>query len=112
MYRTQLIEACAEYDDELMEAYLDDEEIPHERIAASLHGPASTPRSTPVLCGSSFKNKGVQPLLDAIVEYLPSPLDVPPVIGHRPPEGRGRGRPRPSAPPTTAAPSPRSPSRS
>ena len=76
-HRTHLIEACADYDDELMEAYLDEEEIPHERIAKSLHRATLDIKVTPVLCGSSFKNKGVQPLLDAIVELLPSPLEVP-----------------------------------
>jgi elongation factor G len=80
-HRTHLIEACADYDDELMEAYLNDEEIPHERIAKSLHRATLDTKVTPVLCGSSFKNKGVQPLLDAIVELLPSPLEVPPVKG-------------------------------
>jgi elongation factor G len=80
-YRTQLIEACADYDDDLMEAYLAEEEIPHERIAASLHRACLDTKVTPVLCGSSFKNKGVQPLLDAVVELLPSPLEVPPVTG-------------------------------
>src|ERR1700746_86108 len=57
-YRTQLIEACADYDDELMEAYLGEEEIPHERIAASLNRACLETKVTPVLCGSSFKNKG------------------------------------------------------
>jgi elongation factor G len=80
-HRTHLIEACADYDDELMEAYLNDEEIPHERIASSLHWATLDIKVTPVLCGSSFKNKGVQPLLDAIVELLPSPLEVPPLTG-------------------------------
>src|SRR6266511_4789540 len=75
--RTHLIEACADYDDELLEAYLGDEEIPHERIAKSLHRATIDIKVTPVLCGSSFKNKGVQPLLDAIVELLPSPREVP-----------------------------------
>jgi elongation factor G len=83
-YRTQLIEACADYDDELMEAYLAEEEIPHARIASSLHRACLDTKVTPVLCGSSFKNKGVQPLLDAIVELLPSPLEVPPVTGVEP----------------------------
>jgi elongation factor G len=64
-----------------MEAYLNEEEIPHERIARSLHRATLDIKVTPVLCGSSFKNKGVQPLLDAIVELLPSPLEVPPVKG-------------------------------
>jgi elongation factor G len=83
--RTHLIEACADYDDELMEAYLNEEEIPHERIAKSLHRATLDIKVTPVLCGSSFKNKGVQPLLDAIVELLPSPLEVPPMHGLEPP---------------------------
>jgi len=89
--RTHLIEACAEYDDELMEAYLNDEEIPHERIARSLHRATLDIKVTPVLCGSSFKNKGVQPLLDAIVELLPSPLEVPPVEGVEPASKKGGG---------------------
>jgi len=88
-YRTQLIEACADYDDELMEAYLAEEEIPHERIAKSLHRACLDTKVTPVLCGTSFKNKGVQPLLDAIVELLPSPLEVPPVTGVVP-AGKGQ----------------------
>jgi elongation factor G len=91
-YRTQLIEACADYDDELMEAYLGEEEIPHERIAKSLHRACLDTKVTPVLCGSSFKNKGVQPLLDAVVELLPSPLEVPPVTGLVP-AGKGESEP-------------------
>jgi elongation factor G len=92
-HRTHLIEACADYDDELMEAYLNDEEIPHERIAKSLHRATLDIKATPVLCGSSFKNKGVQPLLDAIVELLPSPLEVPPVKGVEPPKKGENGGP-------------------
>ena len=80
----KLIEACADYDDELMELYLNEEEIPHERIAKSLHRATLDIKVTPVFCGSSFKNKGVQPLLDAIVELLPSPLEVPPMMGLEP----------------------------
>ncbi len=79
--RTHLIEACADYDDELMEMYLDEQEIPHERIAKSLHRATLDLKVTPVLCGSAFKNKGVQPLLDEIVELLPSPLEAPPMTG-------------------------------
>jgi elongation factor G len=98
--RTHLIEACANYDDDLMEAYLNDEDIPHERIARSLHRATLDIKVTPVLCGSSFKNKGVQPLLDAIVELLPSPLEVPPVTGIEPPrkgeDGAGRVAERPA----------------
>jgi elongation factor G len=92
-HRTELIEACADYDDELMEAYLGEEEISHERIAKSLHQATLDIKVTPVLCGSSFKNKGVQPLLDAIVELLPSPLEVPPVTGIEPPaKGEEEGK--------------------
>ena len=90
-YRTQLIEACADYDDELMEAFLGEEEIPQDKlIAVPAQATASTTKVTPVLCGTSFKNKGVQPLLDAIVELLPSPLEVPPVTGVIP---AGKGQP-------------------
>jgi elongation factor G len=92
-YRTQLIEACADYDDELMEAYLNEEEIPHERIVKSLHRATLDIKVTPVLCGSSFKNKGVQPLLDAIVELLPSPLEIPAVKGLEPPKKGENGGP-------------------
>src|SRR5947207_11108097 len=74
-----------------MEAYLNDEEIPHERIASSLHQATLDIKVTPVLCGSSFKNKGVQSLLDAIVELLPSPLEVPPVHGIEPEGKNGAG---------------------
>jgi elongation factor G len=79
--RTHLLEAIAEYDDELMEAYLADEEIDVDRLRAAIRKATLDISITPVLCGSSFKNKGVQPLLDAVVDFLPSPLDVPPVEG-------------------------------
>ena len=79
--RTHLLEAIAEYDDELMEAYLGEEEIDVDRLRAAIRQATLDISITPVLCGSSFKNKGVQPLLDAVVDYLPSPLDVPPVEG-------------------------------
>jgi elongation factor G len=88
-YRTALVEACADYDEELMEAFLGEEEIPAEKIIASLRRATIDTKVTPVLCGTSFKNKGVQPLLDSIVELLPSPLDVPPVTGVIP-AGKGQ----------------------
>src|SRR3989441_4687359 len=94
--RTHLIEACADYDDELMEAYLAEEAISPERIKKALRQATLDIKVTPVLCGSSFKNKGVQPLLDAVIDYLPSPLDVPPVTGVEPTkdeEGRQAERP-------------------
>jgi elongation factor G len=93
-HRTHLIEACADYDDDLLEAYLNDEEIPHERIAKSLHRATLDIKVTPVLLGSSFKNKGVQSLLDAIVELLPSPVEVPPVKGMEPPKKGANGSPQ------------------
>jgi elongation factor G len=80
-YRTALIEACADYDEELMEAFLGEEEIPQAKLINSLREATLSTKITPVLCGTSFKNKGVQPLLDSIVELLPSPLEVPPVTG-------------------------------
>jgi elongation factor G len=103
-HRTHLIEACADYDDELMEAYLNDDDIPHERIASSLHRATLDIKVTPVLCGSSFKNKGVQPLLDAIIELLPSPLEVPPVEGIEPPTKDSDGARPAQRPPDDKAP--------
>jgi elongation factor G len=82
--RTELIEAVAEYDDDLMEAYLAEEPIEVERLKADIRKATLDISMTPVMCGSSFKNKGVQPLLDAVIDYLPSPLDVPPVLGVEP----------------------------
>jgi elongation factor G len=89
-YRTALIEACADYDEELMEAFLGEEEIPQAKLIDSLRQATLSTKVTPVLCGTSFKNKGVQPLLDSIVELLPSPLEVPPVTGVVP---AGKGQP-------------------
>jgi elongation factor G len=83
-YRQHLIEAVADYNDELMMKYLEGEHIEDKEIAAALRQATLDVAITPVACGSAFKNKGVQPLLDAINEYLPSPLDVPPVTGTAP----------------------------
>ncbi|HEY8346871.1 MAG TPA: elongation factor G [Symbiobacteriaceae bacterium] len=80
-YRTELLETVAESDDTLMEKYLNGEELTEAEIKAALRKMTIACQITPVLCGSSYKNKGVQPLLDAIVDYLPSPLDIPPVEG-------------------------------
>jgi elongation factor G len=80
-YRASMVEACADQDDELMELYLEGEEISEERIMNALKAATLAITVTPVLCGSSFKNKGVQPLLDMIVALLPSPVEVPPVEG-------------------------------
>jgi elongation factor G len=79
--RTELIEAIAEYDDALMEDYLEEKPIEPARLIQDVRKATLDISMTPVLCGSAFKNKGVQPLLDAVIDYLPSPLDVPPVEG-------------------------------
>jgi elongation factor G len=81
MYRHELVEAAAEYDDALMEKFFADEEISVPELRTALRAATLDCAVTPVTCGSSFKNKGVQPLLDAIIDYLPSPLDVPPIKG-------------------------------
>ncbi|HJU85975.1 MAG TPA: elongation factor G, partial [Gemmatimonadota bacterium] len=82
--RKRLVEAAVEYDDELIEKYLEGHELSNDEIRHAVRAATIKVGITPVLCGTSFKNKGVQPLLDAVVEYLPSPLDVPPVQGHHP----------------------------
>lgn len=86
-YREKMIEALCDIDDVLMEKYLSGEEITAEEIRKALRKGTVELKITPVLCGSAFKNKGVQLLLDAIVYYLPSPLDVPPVKGVNPLDG-------------------------
>ncbi|MFD7653845.1 elongation factor G [Actinosynnema sp. NPDC059797] len=80
-YREQLIEAVAETDDALMESYLGGEELTVEQIKAGIRKIVNDGSAYPVLCGSAFKNKGVQPMLDAVIDFLPSPLDLPPVEG-------------------------------
>ena len=79
--RDALIEFLADYDEDLMRKYLNEEALSQEEIIRVLRKATLSLKVTPVLCGSAFKNKGVQPLLDAIVDYLPSPLDMPPIIG-------------------------------
>ncbi len=80
-YRENLLDSISEYDDELMMKYLEGEEITAEEIKKVIRKATIDGKITPVLCGSAYKNKGVQPLLDAIVDYLPSPIDIPPVKG-------------------------------
>jgi elongation factor G len=79
--REQMVEAIAETDDQLLEKYLSGEEITTEELRASLRRATIANRLQPVICGSAFKNKGVQPLLDAVLDYLPSPLDIQPIEG-------------------------------
>ncbi len=80
-YRVKLLETVAEVDDELMGKYLEGEELTVDEIKKALRKGTVESLLVPVLCGSSYRNKGVQPMLDAVVEYLPSPLDIPPVNG-------------------------------
>jgi elongation factor G len=79
--REHLLEEVSHYDDDLLELILEETEIPEDKLKAAIRKATLSSQLTPVLCGSSFKNKGVQPLLDAVIDYLPSPLDVPPVVG-------------------------------
>ncbi|HEX3976284.1 MAG TPA: elongation factor G [Solirubrobacteraceae bacterium] len=89
--REYLLEELSHYDDKLLEMILEDEEIPVARIKNAIRKATLQIKLTPVLCGSSFKNKGVQPLLDAVLDYLPSPLEVPPVEGLEPVRGSDNG---------------------
>jgi elongation factor G len=83
-YRQNLIEKAADFDDEIMEKYLEGEEVPTDRLKAAIRKATVSVAFVPVLCGTSYRNKGVQKLLDAIVDYMPSPLDIPPIKGINP----------------------------
>jgi elongation factor G len=91
-WRAKMVEAIVEHDDELMMKYLEGEEIPVFYLKRVLRKATIEKKLVPVLCGSAFKNKGVQPLLDAVIDYLPSPLDVPPVKGTNPKTGEEEER--------------------
>jgi elongation factor G len=91
-WRAKMVEAIVEHDDELMMKYLEGEEIPFSDLKRVLRKATIEKKLVPVLCGSAFKNKGVQPLLDAVIDYLPSPLDVPPVKGTNPKTGEEEER--------------------
>ncbi|AKU17810.1 elongation factor G [Luteipulveratus mongoliensis] len=83
-YRQALVERVAEADDALMEKYLEGNELTVAEIKGAIRKLTVRSELYPILCGSAFKNRGVQPMLDAVVDFLPSPLDVPPMIGHKP----------------------------
>jgi elongation factor G len=83
-YREQLVETLAEADDEVMERYLEGEELSVETLKAAIRRATIAGALNPVLCGSAFKNKGVQPMLDAVIDFLPSPIDVPAIEGTAP----------------------------
>jgi len=90
--REEMVETVAETDDNLLEKYLSGEEITNDELRAAIRRATVTNRLQPVLCGSAFKNKGVQPLLDAVIEFLPSPLDVPAMEGTNPENGQQETR--------------------
>ena len=96
-YRNKLLEAVAETDDALMERFFAGEEISIPEVKAAIRKLTVTSEMYPVLCGSAFKNRGVQPMLDAVVDYLPSPLDVPAVVGMNPRDESEELTRRPSA---------------
>jgi elongation factor G len=92
-YRDKLVEAVADSDETIMEKYLEGKEIGDGELRRAIRSAALAIRIVPVLCGSAFRNKGIQPLLDAVVDYLPSPLDIPPVKGINPHSQAGEERP-------------------
>ena len=83
-YREKLLDAVSMFDDEIMELYLGGEEIPQERIRTAIRKATIANEMVPITCGTSYKNKGVQKLLDAIVDYMPAPTDIPPIKGVNP----------------------------
>jgi elongation factor G len=91
-YRDKLLEACAEQDDDFMEKYLGGEEVTVDEIKAVIRKATIECNMTPVTCGTSYRNRGVQPLLDAIVDYMPAPTDIPPIEGVTP-DGNEDSRP-------------------
>lgn len=101
-YRDKLLEACAETDDELMEKYLGGEELTEEKIRGAIRKATIACEMTPVTCGTSYRNKGVQPLLDAIVDYMPAPTDIPPIAGVNPDTGEEDHRPASDSAPFSA----------
>ena len=101
-YRDHMLEQISDQDEEIMMLYLEGEEIPQEMIRTALRKATIANKVIPVLCGSSYKNKGVQELLDAIVEYLPSPLDKPAITGTNPKTGEEEERPADDSAPFSA----------
>ena len=92
-YHDKLLEAVADYDESIMEKYLEGKEIGESELRRAIRNAALAIKIVPVMCGSAFRNKGVQPLLDAVVDYLPSPLDIPPVKGIDPNSQAAEERP-------------------
>ena len=101
-YRDKLLDAVSEFDDEIADLYLMGEEVPADKIRAAIRKGTVAVKMVPVVCGTSYKNKGVQKLLDAIVDYMPSPLDVPPVEGTNPKTDEVETRPADDSAPFSA----------
>ena len=101
-YREKLLEAVAEVDDSLMEKYLGGEEISEEEIKAAIRKATIACTMCPVTCGTSYRNKGVQPMLDAIVDFMPAPTDIPPIKGVNPETGEEDHRPSSDSEPFAA----------
>ena len=101
-YRDKLLDAVSEFDDEIADLYLMGEEVPADKIRAAIRKGTVAVKMVPVVCGTSYKNKGVQKLLDAIVDYMPSPLDVPPVEGVNPKTDEVETRPADDSAPFSA----------
>ena len=101
-YRDKLLDAVSEFDDEIADLYLMGEEVPADKIRAAIRKGTVAVKMVPVVCGTSYKNKGVQKLLDAIVDYMPSPLDVPPVEGTNPKTDEIETRPADDSAPFSA----------
>ena len=81
-YRTELIDLVGHHDDNLLEKFIAEEEILAEDLVPAIRAGTIDNELVPILCGSAFKNKGIQPLLDAVIAYLPSPVDLPPIKGY------------------------------
>ena len=92
-YREKMLEAVAETDDELMEKYLGGEELTEAEIKAAIRQATIACKMCPVTCGTSYRNKGVQPMLDAVIDYMPAPTDIPPIGGVNPDTGAEDSRP-------------------
>ena len=92
-YREKLLEAVSEVDDDIMEKYLGGEDVPEEQIKAAIRKATIECKMCPVTCGTSYKNKGVQPMLDAIIDYMPAPTDIPAIKGVNPDSSEEENRP-------------------
>ena len=87
-YREKMLDAVAEFDDQVMEKYINGQPLTEEEVRRVVRAGTIAMKVIPVLCGSAFKNKGVQQLLDGVVDFLPSPIDIPPVVGVDPNTGK------------------------